>query len=102
MRTIQPTLMIDLGTASAAAAVVTDRGSWLVPDPATGDSRWSLRVRASEHVADLLSGIRTQALRSHAPLDRAVITIRPACPAMTLAAPNSRRGAAASVPSASR
>jgi molecular chaperone DnaK (HSP70) len=33
-------LVIDLGTVSVAAIVVTDRAAWLIPDPASGASRW--------------------------------------------------------------
>lgn len=38
-------LAIDFGTYSLAAMVVSDQGSWLVPDPASGEPRW----RASLH-----------------------------------------------------
>jgi molecular chaperone DnaK (HSP70) len=34
------TLIIDFGSSTAAGIVVTDQGSWLLPDPATGDPRW--------------------------------------------------------------
>jgi molecular chaperone DnaK (HSP70) len=37
---VPPTLVIDFGTATAAALIVIEQGSWLVPDPASGASRW--------------------------------------------------------------
>ena len=39
-RPLRPTLIVDFGTTSAAALVVTEQGSWLVPDPASGEGRW--------------------------------------------------------------
>ena len=36
----RPTLMIDFGFGTSAAMVVTDQGSWLVPDPVSGEGRW--------------------------------------------------------------
>lgn len=40
----RPTVVIDVGAATAAALVVTERGSWLVPDPASGESRWPTAI----------------------------------------------------------
>jgi len=34
------TMVIDVGVTAATALVVTERGSWLVPDPASGEGRW--------------------------------------------------------------
>ena len=55
-------LVIDFGTWSLAACAVTDRGTWLVPDPGSGESRWrssmhwdgqrvSVGARAEQHRA---------------------------------------------------
>lgn len=40
----RPTVTIDFGTTTAAAMVVTERGSWLVPDPASGEARWPCAI----------------------------------------------------------
>jgi hypothetical protein len=40
----RPTLVIDVGPATAAAMVVTELGAWLVPDPASGEGRWPWAV----------------------------------------------------------
>jgi len=44
VRTVPPTLVIDFGSTAMAAIVVTDQSSWLVPDPASGESRWPAAI----------------------------------------------------------
>jgi molecular chaperone DnaK (HSP70) len=93
VRTLPPTLVIDLGSTSAAAMVVTDQSAWLVPDPERGESRWPAAIHwdgeriATGAAAELMAAIRTQALRSHGPINRALLTI-PASMSVT----DSRRG----------
>jgi molecular chaperone DnaK (HSP70) len=92
MRTLPPTVVVDLGPTSAAAIVVTDQGSWLVPHPASGESRWpcaihwdgqqvdARRFRPAEQAAELFAAIRTQAQRNYGPINRAVVTVPTSVP----------------------
>jgi hypothetical protein len=73
VRTVPATVVMDPGTASLAAMVVTEHGRWLVPDPATGEARWDSAIHPdAEHI---LAAVRTQAQRQFGPLHRAVIAI---------------------------
>ncbi len=78
MRTLPPTLVIDFESTNAAAIVVTDQGSWLVPDPASGESRWPAAIEWD--AAELFAAIRTQAQRNHGPINRAVMTVPASVP----------------------
>lgn len=40
----RPTMVIDFGADTAAAMVVTEQGSWLVPDPTSGEARWPCAI----------------------------------------------------------
>jgi hypothetical protein len=85
VRTLAPTLVIDVGATSAAAVVVTDGGAWLLPDPASGETRWpggihSPSPHSSAAATDLFAMIRGQAVRSHGPINRAVVTVPASTP----------------------
>jgi hypothetical protein len=79
-----PTLIIDVGTATAAAIVVTEVGSWLVPEPTSGEARWPSGRLADgpRGVVELFAALRAAAGRllgsrgsyAAAP-DRAVVTV---------------------------
>jgi hypothetical protein len=77
MRSLPPTLVIDFGSASAAAVLVADQAQWPLPDPSTGQARWPNSLQPA---AELFAVMRDQAQR-HAyatnagSVDRAVITI---------------------------
>lgn len=84
-----PGLVIDIGTSTAGAAVVTDQGSWIVADPTGGENRWrcsmpvvlgARRFRPVEQLVELIRAMRHEARRRYAAgdrgaLDRAVLTI---------------------------
>jgi hypothetical protein len=77
MRTLPPTLVIDFGSTSAAAVLVADQGSWLLPDPSSGQPRWPNGLQPA---TELLASMRAQSQRhsyatSSGSVERAVITI---------------------------
>ena len=64
-------LVLDLGTHTAGAAVVTEHGVWVVPEPNTHAPRWVHRGDRRE----LVAAMRAEAQRQHGPTDRALLTI---------------------------
>jgi len=82
------TLIIDIDPTSAAAMVVTERGSWLVPDPARGEGRWSRRP--GEAGTEFLATVRSAAAHRLASLGESVA---PECAVVTIpaAAPDALR-----------
>ena len=75
-----PTLAIDVGSYSLGAAVVSQHGSWIVTDPASGERRWRSaralaldepvllgvrRSRPAEQLTELISAVRTAAYGQH-------------------------------------
>jgi hypothetical protein len=72
MRVLPPTLVIDYGPTSAAAMVVADQGSWLVPEPTVGTARWP---HGLHQATELFAALRARAQAGYGPLDRVVLTI---------------------------